>query len=119
MANNKTIDIETLRAVADAMKSHRTTTHDSDSFADLTSGLRKNWIFLGALAVGAMWVIGGINTASSINQTQETKIAETAQAIINLNKSFDEFKGVTDNNYNELIRRMDSFQKDIEFIKTK
>lgn len=131
---DKQIDLETLQMVKDMM-THKhygevTPVHlsqkDHDSFADFTSGLRQNWVFVIALFSVGFWLISNTFETQNINQQQDNRIESNAAAIVNINKSFEgfqvdtraAFQNVGDTN-NEIIRRLDALQKDIEVIKTK
>lgn len=99
---------------------------DKDSFATFTGGLRQNWVFVLALFGVGFWIITNVLDNKSIDASQDASIQANAQAIINLNETFEDRKVVVDqklddtnNTSNEIIRKLDAVAKDIEIIKGK
>lgn len=129
------IDIEQLKLIKELLASpHQNMgeivpvhpAKDRDSFAEFTGGLRQNWVFVIALFSIGFWLISNTFEIQNQNQQQDTRIESTETAILNLNKQFETFEQETGNSLeatsvinNEIIRKLDALQKDIEVIKGK
>lgn len=99
---------------------------DRDSFAEFTGGLRQNWVFVIALFSIGFWLISNTFEIQNQNQQQDTRIESAETAIVNLNKQYEGLRDDTGDGFeavnttsNEIIRRLDALQKDIEVIKGK
>ena len=127
------VDLETLKAMKEILTHQHVgevvpvaPVKDRDSFASFTGGLRENWVFVVALFSVGFWLISNTFQIQNVNEQQDTRIESNAAAIINLNKEFESFEEDTGNAFeandvinNEIIRRLDALQKDIEVIKGK
>lgn len=98
--------------------------HDRDSFASFTSGLRNNWMFVMAMVAVMMWGFNKLSTIDSINVDQDRRISTNAQDIAALTGNISNLTSAVDtkfdnlsNTNNDVIRRLDSLQKDIDVIK--
>lgn len=98
---------------------------DHDTFGMLTGGLRNNWPLLMALFGIGWWIITSVSASQNINVVQDGKIEATAKAVseltINVTSLANQFQTnvrANDTANNEILRRLDLVQKDIDIIKT-
>ena len=99
---------------------------DQDSFATFSSGLRNNWIFVLALFAVGWWVVTNTNESKNINSNQdqallviEKSIETLGTDLISLRKEMSDNSKANVETNNEILRRLDLLQKDIEIVKTK
>lgn len=98
---------------------------DHDSFASFTGGLRNNWVFVMAVVAIAWWIINSVTNAQNINVIQDSKIESTVKAITDLTSNVNNLTNQVQTNVrtsdaanNEIVRRLDLVQKDIDIIKS-
>lgn len=113
------LEKDDLQAIADLLKGGKERSvqvADRDSFASFTSGLRDNWPFLMALFAVGFWVVTNIMQINNINISQDGKIDSNASDIKSLSTDFKTFTDGQSSSNSEVIRRLDSLQKDINIL---
>lgn len=86
-----------------------------DSFESLTSGAMKGWPFIMFVLVIGYTVVTNFNTITSTNENQDQRIQQNAEAIRSIEGKLDDATTAS----NEIIRRLDNLQKDLELLKSK
>lgn len=126
--NKKNIDINTIKAIRELIASFQIMptqrTEDKDSFASFTGGLRNNWMFVIATFTFVAWLINSNSNIRTVNLTQDTQIAQSAQAIVNLNNDYQTNKNKVESKFEqtdgvsaEILLKLTSIQKDIDSIR--
>lgn len=120
MAKGK-LDLEDVRTIMDLVNGGKSTQTvvptmqvDKDSFSAFTGGLSKGWPFI--LTVGSIgfWMVQSIYGINSTLTQHDARITQNAEAIKAIDMKLDTF---TVSN-NEIIRRLDNMQKDLDILKT-
>ena len=88
---------------------------DKDSFASFTSGVAKGWPFFLAMASIAFWLIQSIFGINSTLAQHDSRIMQSAEAVKGIEAKID----IQTISGNEIIRRLDNLQKDLEILKGK
>lgn len=98
--------------------------HEKDSFSSFVGGVRQNWIFIAAMISVLFWGFNQLSAIDTVNADQDRRITTSAQDLATLTNTMSEFIKTVDNkfdtqgdNMNEIIRRLDSLQKDVDIIK--
>lgn len=101
-------------------------TTDHDSFAALTGGLKNNWVLLMAIFAIGGWVVTNLNDTKNVNVLQDSRIESNEKAVeaigISVTTLTNEMRNnvnINNSTNNEILRRLDLVQKDIEIIKEK
>lgn len=115
-------EISDLRDAAGSSSSKK----DNDSFSEVVGGVRSNWMIIMAAFSVCFWLISNTFEIKNTNNAQDSRISSNETAIVNLNKDYKDFQVKTESNFEaqsnvngEILRTLQSVQKDIEFIKTK
>lgn len=127
------IELEDLKVIAEMMKTPQPSQHpaphstpvpvvqvkDRDSFASFTTGLKDNWVFLMALFGFGMWLLTNIFQINTTNLSQDKNITTLELNQQQITTTVNTF--VTDQNASnaEIVRKLDSLQKDIDIISGK
>lgn len=119
------IDLETIRAIKELLgNSHRqdavpvvSVPRDRDSFATFTGGLRENWVFVMALFAIGIWGTNQLSDINAVNITQQNQIDQNIKQLEVLTTAFNASQQAANTSSNEIVRRLDNMQKDIEIIK--
>lgn len=115
------LDIDDIRVIQELMGGPRTQTAvptvqvQKDSFDTFTGGLSKGWPFILAMCSIAFWLIQSIIGINSTLQQHDTRITQNVEAIKSIDSKLD--ANVVSNN--DIIRRLDNLQKDVEILKAK
>ena len=124
------IDLETLKMMKEMFKPEQhmgqvvpIQAQDRDSFSSFRTGLKDNWIFVGVIFAGGMFVLNAINAGENVDQFQNNQITsnigsiEQAHADIEQNSiNIQTLNNTQVSNYNDVVRRLDSLQASIDAI---
>lgn len=123
------VDLETLKAIKELMTHQHygeiVPTHsDKDSFATLTTGAVKNWPLIAIIVTVSLFVFNAINDGKTTDQFQNAQIEDNiaaiqvnAKNIIQNDSNIRSLQSSQTDNYNELIRKIDSLTTSIETLK--
>lgn len=124
MANKQNVTLEDVLAIVDKVAGRNTQTQTAvptvqvqrpDSFEILTGGILRGWpLITGILALAAFL----FNMNSAI-QAHEANITANTHAIQQIETKLDSQATVNNTNNNEVVRRLDNLQKDVDILKTK
>lgn len=129
MAKQK-LNIEDIRMLQELLGTDKRTTQTvvptmqvtKDSFSTTVDAFTRGWPFIIALISAAFWIVQGFSTNSALfaelkaaNDKQDLKIEQNAKSIEILVANEDKSLETS----NEVIRRLDNIQKDVEILKTK
>lgn len=112
MAKNLTTD--DIRTLVEAMR-----TPDKDSFATAGSFLRNNWPILITLVGAIIYIPSQFSENTSINRAQDLQIERTAKEVQELSASFEAFQTAQNLANNDIVRRLDKIQTDVDTLKAK
>lgn len=124
------IELEDLKVIAEMMKAPQPVPHhtqpvsvvpvrDKDSFAAFTMGLKDNWIFLMALFGFGMWLVTNVFQMNTVNLSQDKDIDSNTKNIQTLTTTFDGWRTDQNSSNAEIVRKLDSLQKDIDVLSGK
>lgn len=118
----KKLDIDDIRTIMEVMgnKSQSQTVVptmqvDKDSFSSFTGGLQKGWPFILAISSIVFWLMQSIFGINSTLIAHDTRITNNTGKIIAIENKLDSIDVAS----NEIIRRLDNLQKDLEILKQK
>ena len=128
MAKKENLTLEEVLAIVDKVGGRNTQMQTAvptvqvqkpDSFEVLTGGILKGWPFITMLVGSVLWISQSIFSINSTLQAHDTRIIANTAAIKAVEDRADSQAVAQNASNNDVVRRLDNLQKDVDILKTK